>query len=509
MSIQTRTTAIQNEIVRLYCTFEWNGRLSNPASQPLVEIIDTDGVTVLDQVVAQNEHTGIYYADWYVPANLPVGNYYDRWTFQWSPTSSVTEQTMIFNVYSLESYINFISPSISHKVDDRVIQLMKDLSNDFIYEAMHIPIYWEQAMRVQQENQAKRVKQYYYFVLDKDSYEIDPGTVYFNNGQKFTVWQLVHPYYSSSSSFESTSSSESIGNVTSSSMSSDSSSIDSPSSESSTSSISSSLSSESSISVGTTSSSSSSSAPVTTTTTTTPWVYQPTLVCVGTGSPSASGVLTKISGIGPTTVNFVSWTSKTSRFSTVYSLAYNNWNKDPKPIARINNRIVDDGWWVDWNGRLYIDGLMAPEDSVNMFYNFAYFSDEEILSFLDLGLQIMNAQPPASIVYNSLVMMPGEWNAPVLLYAAITALKRLIFGLNFQEKMVIFMRPDSPENGAQQAIQTFQQLYGEYQTLWAETAKNAKTRKLYGMAQYVTPEYTLPGGRSRWFRYLYKGGSGS
>jgi len=503
MSVQTRTTAIQNEVVRLYCTFEYNGRLSNPASQPLVEILDTDGVTVLDTISAQNEHTGIYYADWYVPANLPLGNYYDRWTFQWTATSSVTEQIMVFNVYSLESYINFISPSITHATDNRVVQLMKDLSNDFIYEAMHIPVYWEQAMRIQQENQAKRVKQYYYFVLDADTYNIDAGAVYFNNGQRFTVWETIRPYYSSSSSSNSSSSSDSAANISQSSASSSSSSIDSSSSSSLSSQSSSSTSSFDSSSSSSSSSrysTSSSSYPVTTTTTTTPWIYRPILVCVGTGNPLSSGVLTKISGVGPNTVSFVSWTSKTSRFSTVYNLAYNNWNKDPRPIVRVNNQITDDGWWVDWNGRVYFDGLMAPEDSINACYNFSYFSEEEILAFLDLGLQIMNSQPPASVLHGSLTTMPVEWNAPVLLYAAITALKRLIFGLNFQEKMIIFGEPES----ARQAIASFQQLYQEYQTLWNEVAKNAKTRKLYGMAQYVTPEYTLPGGRSRWFRYLYK-----
>lgn len=504
MSVQTRTTALQNEIVRLYCTFEYNGRLTNPASQPLVEIIDTDGVTILDTVQAQMEHTGIWYADWYVPANLPLGSYYDRWTFQWASTSSVSELTMTFTVYGLESYINFLSSAISHSISDRVAQLMKDLSNDFIYECMHIPVYFEQAMRIQQENQAKRVKQYYYFILDADKYEVSADAVYFNNGQRFTVWQSLIPFYSSSSSSTSSSSSDSVGNITSSSTSSSSSSVDSPSSSSSSSSSSTSSHSLSSIDSSSSSSidssSTSSAPPATTTTTTTPWVYKPTLTCVGTGAPTSSGVLTKISGTGPTTITFTSYTSKTSRFSTIYSLAYNNWNRDPRPIARVNNRLVDDGWFVDWNGKVYFDGIMAPEDGVNMAYNFAYFSEEEILAFLGLGLQIMNATPPASIVYNSLNTMPGEWNAPVLLYAAITALKRLVFGLNFQEKMIIFGEPEQ----ARQTIGTFQQLYQEYNTLWLEIKKNAKTQKLYGMAQISMPEYTLPGGRSRWFRYMFK-----
>jgi hypothetical protein len=491
MSFQSRTTALQNEVVRLYCQFEYNGRLMNPAGQPLVEIIDTDGVTVLATVTAQNEYNGIYYADWYVPANLPLGSYYDRWTFQWSNSTGVTEQNMLFTVHGLESYINFISPAISHSISQRAAQLMKDLSNEFIYEAMHIPVYWEQAMRVQQENQAKRIKQYYYLALDADQYNVSEGAVYFNNGQKFTVLQDLVPITSSSSSETSSSSSETISTSSSSSSSGNSlSSVSSASSESSSSSSVDSLSSSSEI-------------VTTTTTTTTQWVYQPTLSVVGTGTPSTSGTLTKISGTGPTTINFVSYTAKLSRFSTIYSLAYNNWNRDPRPLARVNNRIVDDGWFVDWNGRVYFDGLMAPEDSVNMTYRFAYFSDEEILSFLYLGLQIMNSQPPASVVYTTLDSMPGEWNAPVLLYAAVTALKRLIFGLNFQEKMVIFGEPDQ----ARQAIASFQQLYQDYSTIWQETAKNAKTRKLYGMSQISVPEYTLPGGRSRWFRYMYKGSS--
>jgi len=497
MSIQTRTTALQNEIVRLYFRFEQDGRLTNPIGQPLVEIIDSDGVTVLATLNAQGEYTGVFYADWYVPANLPLGDYHDRWTFQWEATSSVSEHVSLFTVNSLDSYINFISPSIDQRLSNRVIQMMNDLANGFIFEAMHIPIYWEQAMRIQQDNQQKRVEQYYYFTLDSDSYEVSAEAIYFNNNQRFTVFQDLVPYYSSSSS-----SSESAGNVSSSSSST--SSLDSSSSSSSSST---SMSSSSSESAGNVSSSSSSETMPTTTTTTTAWRYQPILTVVGTGAPLASGTLTKISGTGPDTITYVSVEAKTSRFSTTYNLAYKNWNMEPRPIVRLNNRIIDDGWMVDYNGRVFFDGLMAPEDSVNIAYNFAYFSPEEILSFLDFGLQMMNSTPPASVIYTTIINMPLEWNAPVILYAAILALKRLIFGLNWQEKKVIFTSPEYPD-GAKDAIQNFKDLYTDYNTLWIEIRKDAKTRKLPGMAAYVTPEYTLPGGRSRWFRYLYKSGSG-
>ena len=476
MAIQNRTNALQNEIVRLYCDFFNEGRLANPASQPLVEILDADGVNVLATLSPTIEFTGRFYADWFIPANLPLGTYYDRWTFQWQNTGGVKELTFTFEVFSLDSYINFISPANSHFYPSRVYQLMQDLSNEFIYEAMHIPVYFEQGMKIQQDNQQKRIKGYYYFTLDSDSYNVSEDAVYFHNSQRYTVTQSLTPYYSSSSS----ESSESIYSVSSVSDSLSSSSLSSQSSSSSE-------------SEGN-SSTSTSSAEIVTTTTTTEWGYKPILTCAGTGYPLSSGVLSKIKGSGPDTITFTSYTAKISRFSTIYSVAYPNWNKDPRPLVRINTRLVDDGWTTDWNGKIYFDGLMAPEDNINIAYNFRYFSEEEILSFLQLGLQMMNTTPPASTAYNSLSSMPFVWNAPVVLYAAITALKRLIFGLNFQEKYVIFSRPDSPES-TDKVIQNFKDLLTSYTEIWNETKKNVKTLKLPSIAMAVTPEYTLPGGR--------------
>ena len=510
MSIQTRTTALQNEIVRLYCYFNRDGMSMNPIGQPLVEIIDSDGVTVLDTINAALENTGIWYADWYVPKNLPLGEYYDRWTYQWLSTTGAEEQTMIISVHSFDSYINFISRGISTSVSNRASQLMIDLANDFIYEAQHIPIYFEQGHRLQQENQAKRVKNYYYFVLDGTNYAANEGDIYFNNNQRFTVFQSLTPIYSSSSSSESsssTSSSSSSSVIITSESSSSSESSGNTSSSTSSSSSSSSTSESSSSSTSTSSSSSldssSSTSYAVTTTTTTPYTPENILTCVGTGDPSATGTLSKISGTGDTTLTFTDVSKKGAKFSTIYGFAYKNWQQDPKPLVFLNKHKVDDGWHVDYDGKIYWDSLMAPEDSVNINYQFAYFSKEELLSFLMLGLKAMNSIPPASETYYTLEHTPQVWDYGIILWAAITALKRLIFGWSFQEKRIVYGRPEE----AQAALAVWQDLYKSYQELWIEAAKNVKTRKLPGMLINVTPEYTLPGGRSRWFRYLFKSGN--
>lgn len=476
MSIQTRSTALQNEIVRLYCTFIKDGTLTNPLGQPSVEILDTDGVTVIDILSASMENYGIFYVDWYVPANLPLGSYYDKWNFQFDAYSGVQELTMIISVHSLDSYVNFISRGNYTSISNRANQLIMDLNNNFIYEAQHIPIYFEQAMRIQQENQAKRSKSYYYFTLASPYYYASSGAIYSIGGKQFTVFEdLVGDTRSSSSSLDSSSSS----------------SLDSSSSQS-TSSLDSSSSTESSSSRDESSLSEN------------PYVEKTIMTCVGSSDPSSFGEMTLVSGTGSSKIAFTSYDKKVSHFSTIYGFAYKNWNQDPAPIVRANNMIVEDGWHLDYDGKIYFDGLMAPEDSINVAYNFAYFSKEELLSFLRFGLQMMNGLPPSSMYYSSLETAPAIWDAGIILYAAITALKRLIFGWNFQEKRIIFGRPED----AQHAQTMLQDLYKSYNELWIEFGKNVKTKKLPGIAMSVTPEYTLPGGRSRWFRYLYKGASG-
>tara|TARA_R110000824_G_scaffold148242_3_gene317871 strand:+ start:56364 stop:57845 length:1482 start_codon:yes stop_codon:yes gene_type:complete len=493
MSVQTRTTALQNEVVRLYCLFIQDGVLTNPGGQPTIEILDTNGVTVLDIINPEQENIGLYFADWYIPANLPLGSYYDKWTFQWANDGAVQEQTMIFTVHSLNSYINFISKGVALKRSNRATQLMMDLANDFIFEAQHIPVYSEEVMRMQQDNQEKRSKTYYFFTIPNESATAYEGDRYSHNGQIYTVFEDFSPITYTSSSTDETSSSSSMDSSSSSSM--DSSSSDSTESESSES--------DNSESSSTSQGTSSSTSYEVTTTTTTNYRFQRTLTVVGTGDPTASGDLEILTGDGDDTISFTTFDSKQSTFSTIYNCAYKNWNMDPRPVVRVNNRILDDNWHADYDGKIYFDTLMAPEDQIHVQYSFAYFSEEELMSFLLFGLRMMNSVPPASEQYFSLEIAPTAWDAGILLWAAQTALKRLIFGLNWQEKMVIYGRPED----AQSARAAFEGLYQSYAETWTEFSKNVKTRKLPGLGIYITPEYTLPGGRSRWFRYMFKGGS--
>lgn len=478
MAVQTRNTALGNEFVRLYCRFVQNGVLTDPASQPAIEILDVDGGTIIDGLPAQKEHTGVWYVDWFVPKDLPLGTYYDQWMFQWSSTGSVQTLVMPINVQSFDNYVNFISRGLSLDIGNRTYQLLTDLKNNFIYEACHIPVYFEQVMRVQDESIPKRKVKYYFVTLTGgESVSASKGAVYFNNGQKFTVMESLVPETYSSSSSSSTSSTSSI---------------DSNSSSSSSS---------SSANESSSSSSSSESALITTTTTT---EYQKSYILSlsGSGDPDVGSPLAKVSGEGDEFITISSFTSEQSRMSTRYNAAYRNWDRDWKPIVYLNNAIVESGWTTDYDGNIYFDRYMSPEDVVHVSYRWSCYSTEHLLSFLRLGLQMMNTVPPASDTYSSLETMPFAWNAPVLLYAAVQAMRRAIFALNFQEKKIVYGPLDS--SAASEAAGRMQQLYQDYSSTWEEVKKDVKTRKLGVMAQISIPEYTLPGGRSRWLRYMFQ-----
>jgi hypothetical protein len=368
LSVQTRATAVQGEYVRLYCQFVKDGLLFDPY-QPRVFITDntyhqessssstdnsssstssltdhsahssesSEPIGAMGPFYAVKETTGIWYVDFFVDPSMSTGVWYDIWTFQWYDSTEPEQNIYEFNVHSADSFINWVSPAIVNKVSNKVASMINDLENNFIFEAQHIPVYWEQ------------------------------------------------------------------------------------------------------------------------------------------GYPSSD--------------------------KKTYNFAYGSWDKNYRVMIRQNKVIVPNGWYADYNGTIRFDTQRDREDYIEAHYYFKYFSQEELLDFLHLGLKMMNATPPSSWYYTSLASADFTWQAPILLFAAITALRRLVFGFNFQERAFV-MAEDGAEQ--QRKIDNFKQLYSEYNALWLEIRKDVKSKRLPGIAQISVPEYTLPGGRSRWFRYLYK-----
>jgi len=337
MVVQDRFSALQNENVRLYHVFESNGSFINPPEAPSVRIVDKDGVGTLGTVSAVQAGPGVYYVDWFVPIDLPIGRYYDEWTFRFtSSDTGSTKEVTYFEVYPKDSIINFSASVVSQKFSDAMQKAVRDLGNYFIYEVQHLPLYAEQAQRT---------------------------------GDKLRR-------------------------------------------------------------------------------------------------------------------NF----------------AYKNWNQDPRPTMRINNRIVNDGWYTDYNGNVYFENPLDDSDVVVGTYNFAYFSLNDLAGFINIGISAMNSLPPVS-AYVDIQQIPTAWWHGVLLYASIQALRRVLLGLTTQEISIIF--GDGDRLSAARDI-----IKGMYESYWAtwQLISSGIKKQLPQIGQIVMPEYTLPGGRARWYRYMYVSG---
>jgi hypothetical protein len=88
----------------------------------------------------------------------------------------------------------------------------------------------------------------------------------------------------------------------------------------------------------------------------------------------------------------------------------------------------------------------------------------------------------------------------VLWGAAVEALRRLMLDITFQEPALVFGSPEMQDR----AFNRFQQLKENYEKMLETDLAQKKNARYVGLTQtMVTPEYTLPGGRSRWFRYLF------
>jgi len=169
------------------------------------------------------------------------------------------------------------------------------------------------------------------------------------------------------------------------------------------------------------------------------------------------------------------------------------------PVVRKNGEHLTSGFDVNFvRGYLDFDKPLLESDIVEISYNFRCFDDCALAEYIQAALQDINLVPPATQF--NISNFPVEWESTVIYGAVANALRRLIFKLNFQEKAIIF----GGREAANQVISNFSALLSQYSEKFDDQKISAKRGRWPTPAAIVVPEYTLPGGRSRWFRYLYK-----
>jgi hypothetical protein len=191
--------------------------------------------------------------------------------------------------------------------------------------------------------------------------------------------------------------------------------------------------------------------------------------------------------------------AKPSRDNTTFKFSFENWNQSSGVKIYRNETVINADAEVNYfTGSVTFDTQLLPQETVNADYNFQWFSEEELDRFLVNALQTVNTFPPHSGY--TLDDVPNRYIPAVLYGAAKDALRNLMMCLNFQQPAQVFGGTEH----AEKAFANFETLKKNYESDWEKLLEQKKFGPWPRTRMVVTPEFTLPGGRSRWFRMLFK-----
>ena len=168
---------------------------------------------------------------------------------------------------------------------------------------------------------------------------------------------------------------------------------------------------------------------------------------------------------------------------------------------------------VDHNGRVYFydyDGLaeaIKPYDEVFVTYNFRALTSRAINAALNQALQGILIQPGVSKGYTSVAQAPDRWTRAIISGAAGWLLRQLALQLMVPEPAIFFVMAGQPETAWQQAndrIDKMNQKSKEYLEEYWKMVEYIRIEQYPNTFAIVTPEFQLPGGRTRYFKSIFK-----
>ncbi len=191
--------------------------------------------------------------------------------------------------------------------------------------------------------------------------------------------------------------------------------------------------------------------------------------------------------------------AKPSRDNKIFRFSFKNWNQSSNVKIYRNGNVINEGVEVDFfKGSITFDEALSDQETVNADYNFMWFKDEELNWFLNGALQSVNIYPPHSVY--TLDNVPDRYIPAILYGASKDALRQLMMCVQFQQPAQVFGGPEQAQN----AFKAFDTLKQNYEKDFDKLVEQKKLGPYPSTHTIITPSYTLPGGRSRWFRMLFK-----
>lgn len=181
------------------------------------------------------------------------------------------------------------------------------------------------------------------------------------------------------------------------------------------------------------------------------------------------------------------------------------WNQPAGARVFVNGNLTTSGFNIDFlKGEIAFTSILSQYDEIHASYSFRWFSDDTLDQFIAEAVQVFNQYPPHT-VFNVATLNTQYARAGITVanQAAVFALRTLIIDLHMQEPAKVFGGMDRADKLMSSLSSVKENIEQEISKLYEQKAKGP----YLGLTKTITvPEFTLPGGRSRWFRYLFKGG---
>ena len=191
-----------------------------------------------------------------------------------------------------------------------------------------------------------------------------------------------------------------------------------------------------------------------------------------------------------------------SATGTEVDFTYKNWSLEQEPKVYKNTVPIVNGFTIDkQNGKLRFNSPLRhadPVDIINVDYIFGVFSQQELIGFLNQAVSVYNGYRPMTSY--SVGGLPIFADAAMTIGAAFLALQSIGLGFLNQQARVKWGEAEWKE-----LLGAVESRISKYEAKFKELCEEKKYNLARPAAIYV-PEYTLPGGRSRFFRYMFKEG---
>lgn len=144
-----------------------------------------------------------------------------------------------------------------------------------------------------------------------------------------------------------------------------------------------------------------------------------------------------------------------------------------------------------------------PYDTVLVSYNVKMITSQHMNSAMYMALQSINAQPGSS-KYTTITSAPFYYEPAIVYGAAYHILRALLVSLTSRQRRLLIDDPDK-----ESIVTNLKSAADMYKEEFKELVEKLPIARFPTMRGIVVPEFNMPGGRSRFFRYIWNISTGS